>query len=128
MMEKLRDIKPLVVIPDYSFYLYLLMILGVTIAVALLVYWIIRVMSRKKIRKKEEVLKQLRSLDLSDSKKVAYEITKKGRFLVDSSSSLKVYEELLRRLAKYKYKKEVPPLDSETKRYIKLFLQMGEDG
>jgi len=126
-MEELRDIKPLVEIGDYSFYLYLGLIFFVTAAVAAMVYWIIRLIGQKRTDRYREILRQLRALDLEDSKKVAYAITKKGRYLVRDSSRLRIYEELLRRLARYKYKKEVPPLDEETRRYIELFLKMGHD-
>ena len=127
-MEQLRDIKPLVEIPDFSFYIYLFFIFLATLLAALFIYWIIKKLGQKRIDEKRAVLEELQSLDLSDAKRVAYAITKKGKILVKDSSTLKIYEELLRRLAKYKYKKDVPPLDSETKRYIKLFLNMGKDG
>ena len=127
-MEKLRDIKPLVEIPDFSFYIYLFFILLATLLAALFIYWIIKKIGQKRVDERKAILAELQSLDLSDAKRVAYTITKKGKILVKDSSTLKIYQELLRRLARYKYKKEVPPLDEETKRYIKLFLNMGRDG
>ena len=127
-MEKLRDIKPLVEIPDYSFYLYIFLMLLATLVVVVTIYWLITRVSQKRIDERKAILQELQALDFDDPKKVAYLITKKGKLLVKDSSSLKIYEELLRRLAKYKYKKDVPPLDTETKRYIKLFLNMGKDG
>ncbi len=123
-MEKLRDIKPLVEIPDYSFYLYLFLIFLATLAAALFVYLLIRIATKKKIDKRKQIVAQLNRLDLNDAKHTAYTITKLGRYVIKDSSSLRIYEELLKRLAKYKYKKEVPPLDDETKKYIKLFLKM----
>ena len=125
---ELRDIKPLVEIPDYSFFLYVAVITFVTVFVAAAIYWLIKVLSQKRAEKKEDYRKILQTMDLNDSKKVAYLITKYGKHLIKDSSALKIYEELLKRLAKYKYKKEVPPLDEETKRYIKLFLKMDQDG
>ncbi len=125
---ELRDIKPLVEIPDYSFFLYVAVITFVTVFVAAAIYWLIKVLSQKRAEKKEDYRKILQTMDLNDSKKVAYLITRYGKHLIKDSSALKIYEELLKRLAKYKYKKEVPPLDEETKRYIKLFLKMDQDG
>ncbi len=127
-MEKLRDIKPLVEIPDFSFYLYIFFIMLATLLTVVVIYWMIKKVSQKREDNRKKILQELQALDLNDPKKVAYTITKKGKILVKDSSSLKIYEELLRRLAKYKYKKNVAPLDNETKRYIKLFLNMGKDG
>ncbi len=124
MMEKLKSIKPLVDIPDYSFYLYLLFILVATTLAAVLVYLLFRVMSRKKISEKEEIKKRLRALDLEDAKKVAYEITRYGRYLVSDESKARLYEDLVKKLTPYKYKKGVPPLSEELKKEIKLFLQV----
>ncbi len=126
-MEKLKSIKPLMEIPDYSFYLYLLFIVVVTTLAAVLVYLLLRALSRKKISKKEEIKKRLRSLDLKDAKRVAYEITKYGRYLVSDESKARLYEDLVKKLTLYKYKKEVPPLGEELKREIKLFLQVHDE-
>lgn len=65
----------------------------------------------------------LKNIDLEDSKRAAYTITKLGRELVWDDRSFKIFEELLRRLQRYKYKKEVSKLDDEVKRYLKLFLE-----
>ncbi len=126
-MDKLKDIKSLVDIPDYSFYLYLLFIIVVTTLAAVFVYFLLRILSRKKINKKEEIKKRLRSLDLNDAKTVAYEITRYGRYLVSDESKARLYEDLVKKLTPYKYKKEVPPLNEELKKEIKLFLQVHDE-
>ncbi len=126
-MEKLKDIKPLVEIPDYSFYLYLGFILFATLLAAVGVYFFIRLLSRKKRDRKRELLEYLRGLDLNDSKRVAYEITKWGRYLVSDESRARLYGELVRKLTPYKYKKEVPPLSDEIKREIRLFLRVNDE-
>ncbi len=124
MMENLRDIKPLVEIPDVSFYIYLLFIVVVTSLAALLVYFIIKLLSKKKINKEKEILQMLRSMNLSDAKKVAYTFTKYAKFLVKDESRARLYEDLVRKLTKYKYKKDVPPLDEDIKKEIQLFLRV----
>ncbi|BCD61589.1 hypothetical protein NitYY0826_C0448 [Nitratiruptor sp. YY08-26] len=126
-MEQLRDIKPLVAIPDYSFYLYIGFIVFVTTLAAVLVYFIIKLLSRKKIDKRKEILERLRSLDLNDPKRVAYEITKYGKYIIRDESNMRLYEDLVRKLTKYKYKKEVPPLSSDIKKEIKLFLRVHDE-
>ena len=126
-MEQLRDIKPLVEIPDYSFFLYLLFIVVVTTLAAVAVYLVIRLFGRKKKNRRAEILARLRSLDLADAKKAAYEITKWGRYIVTDESRARLYEDLVRKLTRYKYKKEVPPLDEDIKRQIHLFLRVNDE-
>ena len=126
-MMQLKDIKPLVEIPDYSYYLYLGFIIVATTAAAVGVYWLIKLFSRKKMNKKEEIKKRLRMLDLNDAKRTAYEVTKYGKYLVNDHSRAKLYEDLVRKLTKYKYKKEVPPLSDELKKEIRLFLRLNDE-
>ncbi|BCD67558.1 hypothetical protein [Nitratiruptor sp. YY09-18] len=126
-MEKLRDIKGLVEIPDYSFFLYIFFIVVVTTLAAVLVYLVIKAIGSRKKSKREEVLQKLRSLNLDNPKEVAYAITRYGRYIVNDSARAKMYEELVRRLTPYKYKKEVPKLDSETKKMINLFLRVHDE-
>ncbi len=127
MMDKLRDIKPLVEIPDYSIYLYLLFILVATTLAAVLVYMVVKALSKRKENRKKEILKRLKSLDLNDSKKVAYEITKYGKYIISDESRGRLYEDLVKKLTPYKYKKKVPPLDKEIKKEIKLFLRVSDE-
>ncbi len=126
-MPKFHDIKPLVEIPDYSFYLYVLFILVATTLAAVLVYLLIRLLSRKKENSRAQILRRLRGLDMSDAKKVAYEITKYGRYIVTDESRARIYEDLVRKLTRYKYKKEVPPLDEDIKKEIRLFLRVNDE-
>ena len=126
-MEKLRDIKPLVEIEDYSFYLYLAAIAAATLFVALAVYLLIKLFTKRKTDRRKELVKELKNVDLSSPKEVAYKFTKIGKELVMDESSYKIYTELIKRLARYKYKKEVPDIDKETMEYIKLFLKVVGD-
>ena len=126
-MEKLRDIKPLVEIPDYSFYLYILVMVVVTLLAALMLFFLIRKLSKKKLNQREQILQRLRSLSFDNPKEVAYQMTKYGRYLVKDESSARLYEDLVRKLTKYKYKKNVEPLDDEIKKEIKLFLRVYDE-
>ena len=126
-MEKLRDIKPLVEIPDYSFYLYILVMVVVTLLAALMLFFLIRKLSKKRLNQREQILQHLRSLSFDNPKEVAYQMTKYGRYLVKDESSARLYEDLVRKLTKYKYKKDVEPLDDEIKKEIKLFLRVYDE-
>jgi hypothetical protein len=62
---------------------------------------------------------------LSDAKRAAYDITFYGSsFKDDSQRHHEMYENLVSRLQKYKYKKEVEPIDEETLGYIELYRGM----
>ena len=64
------DIKPLIEIKDYSFYI-LILIFGL-ILLSILVIFLFRYYKSAKRRK---IIKILRNIDLGDSKKAAYEIS-----------------------------------------------------
>ncbi len=126
-MEKLRDIKPLVEIPDYSFYLYILVMVVITLLAALMLFFLIRKLSKKKVNQREQILQRLRSLPFDNPKEVAYQMTKYGKYLVKDESSARLYEDLVRKLTKYKYKRDVSPLDESLKKEIKLFLRVYDE-
>lgn len=112
---KIRDIKQLVDIPDYSLYIYMfLWIMGIVIVFIILFISIRYFLTRKK-NKKKEYYKILKNIDLSNSKKAAYTITKYARLISQSDREKKLSNELIEELESYKYKKDVKPLDDEFK-------------
>ena len=121
---KLHDIKPLVAIEDYSFYYFLavsfIAVLLLVGAAYLLLKWL---KQRKKENLRKKHLEILRSIDLrSDPKKAAYMLTKYGAtFKDDDARHKEMYENMLEKLQRYKYKKEVEPFDDETISIIELY-------
>ena len=101
-MDKLRDIKPIVEVSDFSFYIFLAVIFGVILVMALIIYFIY-----KKLPKKAKY-----HFDLSDSKKTAYKLIELIR---DKEGS----EEYIEKLHFYTYKKEVPQFDETLFKEIK---------
>jgi len=123
----LHDIKPLVEIPDYSFYYFLVLLFIATVIVIGLFFLFIKwFRSRKKFDIRKEHAKALQKVKLTDAKKAAYALTKYGAtFQNDSPRHQKIYKELLDALAKYKYKKEVhEKFDANTLRLIELYRGM----
>jgi hypothetical protein len=122
----IHDIKPLVEIHEYSLY-YLIgvsaLVSIVLLGAAYLVYkWY---KNKKRFNIRAEHYKLLNSVDFKDAKKAAYELTHYGAtFKDDSERHHKAYENMLEKLEKYKYKKEVPPFDEDTIHYIDLFKGM----
>lgn len=122
----LHDIKPLVEVQEYSLYYFLgIAILGALLVftAAYLIYMLLQKRSTFNIRK--EHFKLLSSLDLSDAKCSAYDITLYGAtFKNDSPRHQEMYENLIERLEIYKYKKDVDALSGEVIGYIELYKGM----
>jgi len=121
---EIRDIKPLVEIPDYSFYLFLFVI---SLALAVLVASIIFIVKRLKSKKqdlKKLYLQKLKDLDLSDTKNSAYLITEYGKYLATNERAVEIYNNLLDKLSSYKYRKDVPSFDKEIEEELKLFIEV----
>ena len=123
---KLHDIKPLVEVNDYSFY-YFLVLVGVFLVVFVgflyLLYKWLKHKKKEDIRKKH--LKILLNVNLNDTKKAAYTLTKYGAtFKDDDIRHKEMYKNMIEKLENYKYKKEVEDFDNETLSYIKLYREM----
>ncbi len=124
-MEQLRDIRGLEEIPDISLYFFILMVLFILLIIGGLGVMLYRHFSTKKgdITKKE-VRKRLEEVDLENSKKAAYLITKYARYLAEDERSRKIFMQLEEKLKKYKYVKNPPPLEDEAIHYYELFLEV----
>ena len=116
MENELRDIKPLLEIPDSSYYIFLgLIFLGLTIVVLIIFFLIKKFWKKKKIDMQKVYFEQFKNLDWSEVKTSAYEATRLGRLLTkENERSREIYEQLVPMLEAYKYKKEVPMLDEDT--------------
>ncbi|NPA65599.1 MAG: DUF4381 domain-containing protein [Epsilonproteobacteria bacterium] len=128
MQEKLQlhDIKPLVEIDDYSWYYFLLLSTIAIIVIAGLVYLLLKWFKhRKKENIRKEHLKRLKKIDLKNTKKAAYELTKYGAtFKDDDTRHKEMYQNMIEKLSAYKYKKEVGSFDSDTISIINLYREM----
>jgi len=113
----LRDIKPLLEIPDYSYYLYIgLIFLAFFVVLALLffilkIFWLNRQVDMQKV-----YFERLEAVDWIDSKKSAYAVTYLAHKFIDNEKVKEIYEQTLPLLEPYKYRKDVPPVDDETLR------------
>ena len=110
-MEELKDIKGLVQVDDYTLYIFILIVIISLIVLYFIIKKIVnhkRVISPVKVAKKE-----LKNIDLSDSRKASYKLSKYAPF---------VSEENFEYLEKYKYKKEVTDFSEEDLEKIKGFL------
>lgn len=124
----IRDIKPLLPIPDISLYLFFGLLAAGLLMLGVLLYffwkWWVK---HRKADPRVAWLKQLDAIDFNQPKKAAYLMTKYGRLLAEDKRRQEILEQLIPKLERYKYKKEVPPLDEEVKKYMKLFIEMSHD-
>lgn len=122
----IHDIKPLLEVEDYSIY-YFFALIGVAIilisGIAYLFYIWYR--KRKAFNIRKEHKKLLKSVDFSDAKKAAYDITFYGAtFKDDGHRQREMFKNLTDRLKDYKYKKNVESIDKETLSYFELYKEM----
>jgi hypothetical protein len=123
---ELHDIKPILDIQEYSFYYLLgasLLALMIVFGVIYLIYkWL---KAKKAFNIRRENIKIINSLDLTDTKHSAYIITLLGlTFQDDSPRHTEMYNNLVKKLEPYKYKKEVEKFDSEVLGFIELYKGM----
>lgn len=116
MENELRDIKPLLEIPDSSYYLFLMLVfLGVALVFMIIGFLVKKFWKKKKVDMQKVYFKQFKNLDWRDTKQSAYEATQLGRTLtIGNERAIEIYEQFVLMLEDYKYKKEVPSLDEET--------------
>jgi flagellar biosynthesis/type III secretory pathway M-ring protein FliF/YscJ len=120
----LRDIRSLEPIDDISLYLFIIAIVFVSLIIGALLYKLFSTMrARKKEVLRKEVLQRLKDIEFDDPKDASYKITKYARFLADDEQSKRMLEQLLPKLEKYKFIKNVPEFDDESIRYYNLFLK-----
>ncbi|MDD5373634.1 MAG: hypothetical protein PHO62_09460 [Sulfurimonas sp.] len=122
----LHDIKPIVRIEEYSLYYFLGISLFAVVLVLLLSYLLFSwLKKRNRYNKRREHFESLKTLDLKRTKESAYDITFYGAtFKNDSLRHKESYDNLVGRLERYKYKKEVEGYDDETLGYIELYKGM----
>ncbi len=122
----LHDIKPLVEVPDNSF-IWFTSLLGVgAVLVLALLYLLWRFIRRSKAKNiRKEHYQELQKIDFGDPKQAAYAITRYGlTFAGDAERCAETYANLVERLAPYKYKKVVEPIDDETIGYYRIYAEM----
>jgi len=128
LTAQLRDIKPLLDIPDNSFYLYWGLIdFGVLLLLSVLFFVIKKLWENRKINLAKGYLAKLKEIDWKDSKKSAYEATHYARLLATDERRKELFSQLELMLEKYKYKKKVDEVDSDTKNKFNLFVQVADE-
>ena len=122
-MEKLRDIKDIVEVPDHS----LAILLGlITLALLIIAVGLYLFKNRRRRRKKPTVkeiaFQRLNSIDYNNAKEVVYIFEAEVEAFLNEQNR-KIFNELKEELKIYKYKKDIPPLDEQRVKKIKRFIK-----
>ena len=126
--SQLRDIKPLLEIPDSSYYIYWGLIIFSTLLVSVILFFIARKLwNNRKIDLAKGYLEALKKIDWKDSKKSAYNATYYARLLATDERSKEMFSQLEPMLEQYKYKKEISEVDTETKNKLNLYVQVADE-
>jgi hypothetical protein len=122
---QLRDIKPLIEIPDSSYYYYWglitlvsLFILG-SLLFAIKYFW-----EHRKINLAKGYLASLKSIDWKESKEASYEATKYARLLATNEKKEALFATLEEKLVAYKYRKTVEKMDEETMNLLNEYIEV----
>ncbi len=121
-MEELKDIKDIVEVHEYSFFILMGLIVFIIILLSLAIYFFKnRRRRRKKVTPKEIALNKLKNIDFLDTKSVVYTFEEQGRLFL-SEKNQEEFDSITKELTVYKYKKDIPPLDSNVQKRIKAFI------
>ena len=126
--SQLRDIKPLLEIPDSSYYIYWGLIGFVSLlAVSILFFVVKKLWDNRKINLEKGYLEAIKKIDWHDTKKSAYDATYYARLLATDDRRKELFSQLEPMLEKYKYKKEVDEIDTETRNRFNLYVQVADE-
>ena len=128
LSSQLKDIKPLLEIPDNSFYIYWGEII-VAILLGLLIFYFIgkKMWESRKINLAKGYVEKLRSIDWHDTKKSAYDATYYARLLATDERRKELFFQLEPLLEQYKYKKQVEDVDQDTLNRFNLYVQVADE-
>jgi len=125
---QLKDIKPLLDIPDNSYYIYWgIIIVGALLLLGILFFIAKRLWENRKINLAKGYLEKLKAIDWKDAKHSAYEATHYARLLVTDERRKELFSQLEPMLEKYKYKKEVEAVDQDTRNKFNLYVQVADE-
>jgi len=128
LSQQLKDIKPLLEIPDNSFYLYWGLIALAVLIVLVLVYFVVKKLwKQRKINLAKGYLEKLKAIDWHDTKRSAYDATHYARLLATDERRKELFSQLEPLLEQYKYKKEVKEVDQDTLNRFNLYVQVADE-
>ncbi len=128
LTDQLRDIKPLLEIPDSTYYIYWgLIIFATFLFVGILFFVGKKLWDNRKINLAKGYLESLKKIDWADTKKSAYQATHYARLLATDERRVELFSQLEPMLEQYKYKKVVDAIDPQTQKQFNLYVQVSDE-
>ncbi len=125
---QLKDIKPLLEIPDSTYYIYWGLIIFATFLVAGILFFVAKKLwDNRKINLAKGYLEALKKIDWIDTKKSAYDATHYARLLATDERRVELFSQLEPMLEQYKYKKVVDAIDPQTQKQFNLYVQVSDE-
>jgi len=122
-IQGLKDIKDIVEVPDYSLYFLIAIISVILFSIAYLIYLYLTRIKKTEVKTPKEIaLQNLKNIDFSDVKKVAYTFSVDGFLFIDDKNRDE-FEMIEKDLQQYKYRKKVNDLDEKLKERIVKFIK-----
>ena len=122
-MKELKDIKDIVEVQEHSFMILMGLILLTLLLLAIALYFFKnRRRRRKKLTTKQVALERLQTLNYGDTKEVVYLFEEQSELFINEKNQVE-FESIKEELEIYKYKKNIPLLDSEIEERIKAFIK-----
>jgi Mg/Co/Ni transporter MgtE len=122
-LKGLKDIKDVVEVSTFNpVWLFIFLLL---IAILIFIYFKFFKRAKKKkfkLTPKEIAKNNIKSINWDDAKSIAYRFSQDVALFIDESNANE-YKKILNKLDEYKYKKEVPKMDSNLKNEIKRFIK-----
>ena len=128
LTAQLRDIKPLLEIPDSSYYIYWGLVIFISLLALGIVFFVFKKFwENRKINLAKGYLEALKNIDWKDAKKSAYQATHYARLLATDGRKKELFSQLEPMLEQYKYKKVVDALDDDVKKQFNLYVQVADE-
>jgi len=125
---QLKDIKPLLEIPDNSYTIYWGLIIFASLLAGAVVFFVLKKLwDKRKENLAKGYLEAIKNIDWKDTKHAAYEATHYGRLLARDERSKEIFSQLEPMLEQYKYKKVVDALDTDTQKKFNLYVQVADE-
>ena len=111
---KINPIKPLVQVPDFSLYIFILLVLCILFLITYISYYLYKKIKNKKINMQKVYKRELKKIEIKESKSAAYSITKYALLILKNETQTILAKELIGELNQYKYKKTSKEFNEKT--------------
>ena len=122
--ESIMPIRPLLHIEDYSLYMFIFILILTIISIVFLYKFILNFYKKRQYMQFKKNLKKLKSIDFTNPKKAAYDITYYGRLLSNTNEEKLKLNQLNNKLFNYKYKQNSQNINDKTKQLYNTFIDI----